>query len=1049
MDEIFAGRYRIVRRIGAGAMGAVYEAIDLRTLRKRALKIMHAHMIDRPEPRERFAMEARITGSIQSPFIVDVVDAGVAEDGTPFLAMELLRGEDLSRRLRRAGPFSPEEALSILSQVAAALDETHRAGIVHRDLKPANLFLQDRAPDPPRVKVLDFGVAKILTSTLGSATGSAGTPVYMAPEQFRGGHVGPAADVFALGMTAFALFTGHPYWEPERDRSLDVMAFALVAAEGPAEPASARARRSGVALAEAFDPWFARVTARAPGDRFPTAGAAVRGLADALGVAVSLPDSMSRDPESDEEEGLSRSRLLASTTLSAEGSKGTETAPAFEKTGPPTAAPGEGSTGSLPAEGLASREASIAPGPAGPRERRGRAIAAWIVAAGAVIATGLWVRGEPLDRPSSPPLSTSGPVVVACPIFSVEGVGEPSGWLGAAAASTFCERARIVLGGAVAHTVSPAELLDLPPRPSEQIPEDPFAGRDARDRSLRAARERGVVRAEGLVARETGGFRVEITLRRPDGSEMDRGRGSGRALYEAVRAAMTPMVASGSLPMATSLDPTLAEIIGANDVSLALQMHDLSFALAQNAGSVKEECARADVWSRALPFLGPGERFRCAYTLGLPAPEVTLPPGTPRSWGALAARARVRLMVQKDSDPDAAMELERLLASDVTPLGKSMLAATASCLSQAKSPERARELALLAVQSEPRNTAGEWCAPWIQAAVITQGTSSAPSVLRAMRAWAPWDPYGWVYEATAPGDAGAAVEVARRAYVLSPLDAFIASTLAGRLISAGAREEARAVAVALASGGHPVHRVGSDQLLLQIDASQARFGAALSRAKLALRPSPDDAGWVRVQRLDIAWRALQIALLVGRSAEIADLAVESLILPEPSPLDGASIEVPLRVPAICARASAAVAKRCFARFPALRERLSLGALPDTDTFVRGAERHAAGDFKGAAAAWRSLVRDPGPYVILLGDAMCATFEHSGESDLAERLDAAGADDGAETNGASLKTVRAARRAAKKGDRAGAAALAEKVIRAWSVADEDVPVLAEMRRLARP
>src|SRR5687767_571735 len=208
--QIFANRYEVVRCIGSGGMGAVYEVIHLETERRRALKVMHAHFADSPDFRERFKREARVAAQIDSDYIVDVFDAGV-DDATkmPFLAMELLRGEELARTLKRVVRMPAAEVVSCLHQTSLALDRTHKAGIVHRDLKPENIFFCERDDGPPQIKVLDFGIAKFATSAKGAAgqaTNSVGTPLYMAPEQFLpGAEVTPAADIYALGLLAYTL----------------------------------------------------------------------------------------------------------------------------------------------------------------------------------------------------------------------------------------------------------------------------------------------------------------------------------------------------------------------------------------------------------------------------------------------------------------------------------------------------------------------------------------------------------------------------------------------------------------------------------------------------------------------------------------------------------------------------------------------------------------------------------------------------------------------------------------------------------------------------
>ena len=287
VGTVFAGRYRVLRRLAVGGMGSVYEVVHLETERHRALKVMHPHILQSEELRERFAREARVAARVESDFIVDVFDAGY-DEGTrmPYLVMELLRGEELGDRLKRLGRLSPAEVVTHVFQTALALDKTHRASIVHRDLKPENLFLTERDDGPPRIKVLDFGIAKVVAegATSGAPTQTVGTPIYMAPEQLdpRSQLTG-AADRYALAMVAYDLLVGTPYWAEEA-RGGNVIALAMVAVRGPAEPASARAARHGVTLPPSFDEWFARSTMANPALRPATAVEMALTLADALGV---------------------------------------------------------------------------------------------------------------------------------------------------------------------------------------------------------------------------------------------------------------------------------------------------------------------------------------------------------------------------------------------------------------------------------------------------------------------------------------------------------------------------------------------------------------------------------------------------------------------------------------------------------------------------------------------------------------------------------------------------------------------------------------------
>jgi len=285
---IFANRYRVGRCIAMGGMGAVYEVVHLETERRRALKVMLPHLVESQELRERFRREARVAAQIESEFIVDAFDAGIDEaTGMPFLVMELLRGEELGKRLTRVGRFPPGEVLAHLWQTALALDKTHGANIVHRDLKPENLFLCEREDGPPRIKVLDFGIAKLIAEggTHANATRSLGTPLYMAPEQFlTDSSVSPASDIYSLGMIAYTLLVGVPYWKEEKRSYKNVFAFSAVVMLGPQEPATVRASRWEVTLPPAFDSWFRRATATAPDARFGTATAAVQALAEVLAM---------------------------------------------------------------------------------------------------------------------------------------------------------------------------------------------------------------------------------------------------------------------------------------------------------------------------------------------------------------------------------------------------------------------------------------------------------------------------------------------------------------------------------------------------------------------------------------------------------------------------------------------------------------------------------------------------------------------------------------------------------------------------------------------
>jgi eukaryotic-like serine/threonine-protein kinase len=207
-------RYRIVRRVGEGGMGEVWEAVEGSDGGRVALKfIKHA---DTREARGRLLREARAAGAVRHPNVVTVVDVIEHDDGSPVIVMEYLEGESLAAKLRRDGELELEEAASILLPVVSAVGAAHALGIVHRDLKPENIFLLQAEGTTPDVRVLDFGLAKMVlgkqstSDTALTSTGSMlGTPCYMAPEQvFAERDVDHRADLWAIGLVLYRALTG-------------------------------------------------------------------------------------------------------------------------------------------------------------------------------------------------------------------------------------------------------------------------------------------------------------------------------------------------------------------------------------------------------------------------------------------------------------------------------------------------------------------------------------------------------------------------------------------------------------------------------------------------------------------------------------------------------------------------------------------------------------------------------------------------------------------------------------------------------------------------
>jgi serine/threonine-protein kinase len=278
------GRYRLVRRLASGGMATVYEAIDERTERTRALKLLQPALVSSEVHRKRFIREATVTARFSSDNVVDILDAGIDEpSGSPFLVMPLLAGRDLAAELDESGSLEPAVVVAYLTQVARALDRAHQAQIVHRDLKPANVFIAERDDGSKQALVLDFGIAKLVDRVSTRATEAIlGSPLYLAPEQvrYKKERVTERADVYALGQLAYTSLVGEAYYAPEDEASDGVMGLLMEMAVGETQPASERAReRRSVELPAAFDPWFARATARDPADRFRSASEAVSALA--------------------------------------------------------------------------------------------------------------------------------------------------------------------------------------------------------------------------------------------------------------------------------------------------------------------------------------------------------------------------------------------------------------------------------------------------------------------------------------------------------------------------------------------------------------------------------------------------------------------------------------------------------------------------------------------------------------------------------------------------------------------------------------------------
>jgi TonB family protein len=270
------GRYQVQESIGYGAMGAVYKAFDPLIKRTLAIKTIRLD-IPKQSPQyksfiERFYHEARISGTLSHPNIVTLFDIG-EELSLPYLAMEFVEGETISAILERGQRFKPEKVIGLVSQVASAIDYAHTKGVIHRDIKPSNLILFDS----DRVKVTDFGIAKLVDAEMTQSGTLLGTPSYMSPEQAMGDKLDGRSDIFSLGVCAFEMLCGE---QPFPGNNVTSILYKLVHVD-PIEPANLE--MNGL-VPEKWHEVFGRVLAKKPDDRYQTATEFVQDLEYCLGA---------------------------------------------------------------------------------------------------------------------------------------------------------------------------------------------------------------------------------------------------------------------------------------------------------------------------------------------------------------------------------------------------------------------------------------------------------------------------------------------------------------------------------------------------------------------------------------------------------------------------------------------------------------------------------------------------------------------------------------------------------------------------------------------
>jgi serine/threonine-protein kinase len=292
IGQLLDNKYRIVRLLGEGGMGAVYEGENVRIHHRVAIKVLHPNIAADSGARERFEREAQAAGRIGSEHIVEVFDLGELPSGARYMVMEFLAGEPLSARVASQGRIPPAFLAPLMLQLLDGLGAAHQAGIIHRDLKPENVFLQRAKSGHDFVKIVDFGVSKFSALSGGSAmsmtrTGAVvGTPYYMSPEQVKGQkNIDHRSDLYSAGIVLFECVTGQLPFQAETFNEL----IFKIALEPPLDPEVA---------VPGLDPEFARIvrksTAREANDRYQTATEFAQAIADWMQLRNIMDPAMQR-----------------------------------------------------------------------------------------------------------------------------------------------------------------------------------------------------------------------------------------------------------------------------------------------------------------------------------------------------------------------------------------------------------------------------------------------------------------------------------------------------------------------------------------------------------------------------------------------------------------------------------------------------------------------------------------------------------------------------------------------------------------------------------
>jgi hypothetical protein len=271
LGQILDGKYRIVRLIGEGGMGSVFEGVNTFISRRVAIKVLHAAAAGNEAVLKRFEREAQAAGRIGSDHILEVLDLGTLPDGDRYMVMEYLDGEELSKRIERMGVIPPRQLASLIRQTLVGLRAAHAAEIVHRDLKPDNIFILREKAGHADYKIIDFGISKFnaLSGDMSMTTTGAvmGTPFYMSPEQAKGAAgVDARTDLYAVGVIMYEALTGRV---PFEGTSFNDLMFKIVLSDAPPLPES---------VPEDFRVIVQKAMARDPSQRFQSSDEFLRAI---------------------------------------------------------------------------------------------------------------------------------------------------------------------------------------------------------------------------------------------------------------------------------------------------------------------------------------------------------------------------------------------------------------------------------------------------------------------------------------------------------------------------------------------------------------------------------------------------------------------------------------------------------------------------------------------------------------------------------------------------------------------------------------------------